>query len=48
MPNIVVYTGTHDNPTTRGWFEELPAYQQQTVCRYLKRPSGDSREAAAP
>jgi len=25
--NTVVYTGTHDNPTTRGWFEELPARQ---------------------
>src|SRR5262245_26774222 len=23
-PNTVVYTGTHDNPTTRGWYEELP------------------------
>ena len=23
-PNTVVYTGTHDNPTTRGWFEALP------------------------
>ena len=24
VPNTVVYTGTHDNPTTRGWYEELP------------------------
>src|SRR5262249_15361759 len=22
--NAVVYTGTHDNNTTQGWFEELP------------------------
>ena len=21
--NTVVYTGTHDNPTSREWFEEL-------------------------
>ena len=24
VPNTVVYTGTHDNTTTRGWFKELP------------------------
>ena len=24
VPNTVVYTGTHDNPTSRGWYEELP------------------------
>jgi 4-alpha-glucanotransferase len=47
VSNTVVYTGTHDNPTTRGWFEELPEYQRQTVWCYLKRPSGESREAAA-
>ena len=22
-PNCVVYSGTHDNDTTRGWFESL-------------------------
>jgi 4-alpha-glucanotransferase len=46
VPNTVVYTGTHDNPTTRGWFEELPDYERQTIWRYLKRPPGESREAA--
>jgi len=46
VPNTVVYTGTHDNPTTRGWFEELPDYQRQTMWRYLKRAAGESREAA--
>jgi 4-alpha-glucanotransferase len=48
--NTVVYTGTHDNPTTSAWFEELPAYQQQTIWRYLtrrlKRPSEESSEIA--
>ena len=24
VANTVVYTGTHDNDTTRGWFEDLP------------------------
>ena len=45
-PNTVVYTGTHDNPTTRGWFEELPNHQRQNLWNYLKRPNGDSTEAA--
>src|SRR5271169_3114539 len=45
--NTVVYTGTHDNPTTRGWFEELPAQQRQCLLDYLKRPSGEGCEAAS-
>ena len=44
--NTVVYTGTHDNPTTRGWFEELPDDQRQNLWKYLKRPAGESGEAA--
>ena len=44
--NTVVYTGTHDNPTTRGWFEELPDGQRHHVWSYLKRPPGESREVA--
>jgi len=36
VSNTVVYTGTHDNPTSRGWYEELPAYQRQNLWRYLK------------
>jgi 4-alpha-glucanotransferase len=44
--NSVVYTGTHDNNTTRGWFESLPERQRQTVWGYLGRAPGDSREAA--
>jgi 4-alpha-glucanotransferase len=47
VSNTVVYTGTHDNPTTRGWFEELQGYQRQTLWCYLKRSSGESCEAAA-
>ena len=46
-PNCVVYTGTHDNNTTRGWFEELPDGQRQNLWNYLKRPAGESHEAAA-
>lgn len=47
VTDTVVYTGTHDNPTTRGWFEELPEYQRQNLWNYLKRPAGESDEAAA-
>jgi 4-alpha-glucanotransferase len=32
--STVVYTGTHDNPTTREWYEELPAGQRQILWRY--------------
>jgi 4-alpha-glucanotransferase len=46
VPNTVVYTGTHDNSTTRGWFEELPDEQRQNVWSYLKRPAGASSEVA--
>ena len=46
VPNAVAYTGTHDNPTTRGWFEELPDYQRQNLWNYLKRPAGESGAAA--
>ena len=47
IPNTAVYTGTHDNPTTREWYEELPDAQRRTLWRYLKRPEGRSSEAAA-
>jgi 4-alpha-glucanotransferase len=46
VPNAVAYTGTHDNNTTRGWFEDLAAEQRQRVWKYLNRPEGDSREVA--
>jgi 4-alpha-glucanotransferase len=44
--NTVVYTGTHDNPTTREWFDELPGYQRQNLWNSLKRPGGESCEVA--
>jgi 4-alpha-glucanotransferase len=44
--NTVAYTGTHDNNTTRGWFEELPDDQRQNLWSYLGR-SGESHQAAA-
>jgi 4-alpha-glucanotransferase len=44
--NTVAYTGTHDNNTTRGWFEALPDDQKKNLWNYLGRSSGESREAA--
>jgi 4-alpha-glucanotransferase len=44
--NTVVYTGTHDNPTTREWCDELPEDQRQRVSNYLKLPGGESSDAA--
>ncbi|MDX1253254.1 MAG: 4-alpha-glucanotransferase [Gammaproteobacteria bacterium] len=38
MPNGVVYTGTHDNNTTAGWFEDLPHAAQEHVLEYLGHP----------
>ena len=40
-----VYTGTHDNNTTRGWFEELQPDQRQIVWRSLNRPGCESGDA---
>ena len=46
IPNTVVYTGTHDNATTRQWHEELPEQQRQNLWSYLKRQPGESGQAA--
>ena len=44
--NTVAYTGTHDNATTRQWYEELPDYQRQNFWSYVKRAPGTSADAA--
>lgn len=46
VSNTVVYTGTHDNNTTRGWFDALPEPQRQTLWAYLRRAPGESGEVA--
>jgi 4-alpha-glucanotransferase len=33
--NTVVYTGTHDNDTTAGWFNQLPEHQKAFAGRYV-------------
>jgi 4-alpha-glucanotransferase len=34
-PNCVVYSGTHDNDTTRGWFSSAPDRERAYARRYL-------------
>lgn len=43
----VVYTGTHDNPPTREWYEELPDRHRQNLWNYLRREPGQADDAAA-
>lgn len=40
-PNCVVYTGTHDNNTTIGWYEERGEDQNQWVWNYLGCSRGE-------
>ena len=44
--NTVVYTGTHDNNTTRGWFEALSETERGRIQSYLKQSNGDSSKIA--
>lgn len=41
-PNSVVYTGTHDNDTTVGWFYSLPDQVRHHVQEYLGFPQEDA------
>ncbi|MDQ6669909.1 MAG: 4-alpha-glucanotransferase [Chloroflexota bacterium] len=34
-PNCVVYTGTHDNDSTRGWYASAPDSERTSAQRYL-------------
>lgn len=45
--NSVVYTGTHDNETTLGWYEGLKAKDKKMVDNYLGI-SGDVKKADMP
>lgn len=39
-PNCIVYTGTHDNETTRGWFDQLPRNDKKFAKEYLGLKNG--------
>jgi 4-alpha-glucanotransferase len=44
--NTVVYTGTHDNPPSREWHEELPPCRRENFQSYLNEWRQGSNEAA--
>jgi 4-alpha-glucanotransferase len=44
--NTVVYTGVHDNATTREWLEGLPERDRQRLWDLVRRPAGEIRDAA--
>ena len=46
VSKTVVYTGTHDNPTTHGWFEDLPEDKRKKIWTYLKGRGAKSSGAA--
>lgn len=38
--NYVVYTGTHDNDTTIGWFEKASDWEKEHFYQYIEHPCG--------
>lgn len=36
VPNSLMYTGTHDNTTVQGWYQNAPAQDRALAKRYLK------------
>jgi 4-alpha-glucanotransferase len=46
VADTVVYTGTHDNPTTRSWYEDLSREQQHNVWSNVGRSGGAALEVA--
>jgi len=44
-PDTVVYTGTHDNDTTVGWYGTLPPRDRDQVRRYLGRADHEVPDA---
>jgi 4-alpha-glucanotransferase len=40
-PNVVVYSGTHDNDTARGWWDHAPPSQRAYAARYLTCSTDD-------
>ena len=41
VPASVVYTGTHDNDTVRGWWQALPETERRFAGSYLAAHAGD-------
>ncbi len=45
-PNTVAYTGTHDNATSREWFQHAPERERRCFWEYLRQPEGEIRDVA--
>jgi 4-alpha-glucanotransferase len=43
--NSVVYTGTHDNDTTRGWYDALSEPERRNFWNCVQRSPGEAQEA---
>jgi len=41
VPNCVVYTGTHDNDTTLGWYLQRSEEEKNAIRQYIGRPDQD-------
>ena len=41
VPHVVVYTGTHDNDTARGWWDNAPAHERAFCAAYLHCEEAD-------
>ena len=41
IAHSVVYTGTHDNNTTRGWYDKRTPREKDCIRRYFDRPDDD-------
>jgi 4-alpha-glucanotransferase len=46
VSNTVVYTGTHDNATSREWYEDSPDEERRNFWGYLQRAPGEAADAA--
>jgi len=40
-PDYIVYTGTHDNDTTVGWYQSLQEHEKDAIRRYLSTDASD-------
>ena len=40
--NCVAYTGTHDNDTTRGWYERIEGSEKDLFLRYMHRDGSEA------
>jgi 4-alpha-glucanotransferase len=47
-PDSVIYTGTHDNDTTVGWYTSLDDHHRWLVHEYIRKVRGDHHQVNMP